>query len=85
VDEKILYDAFAHCGKITRIQIRCSRGAAITIGRPVPPHIRSSRNLQHASIEFTSSSAVRNALEMDGFTLHGRQMVVRNYSHIGFL
>jgi RNA recognition motif-containing protein len=76
IDESTLYQTFIHCGKISRIQIRCSRGAAVTIGRPAAASIHTSRDLQYATIEFTSEIAVRNALTLNGCKLHGARLLV---------
>jgi len=77
VNESILNRLFCHCGTIVRIQIRCSRGAAVTIGRPIPEHIHNpARDFQHATIEFLNANAVSSALELNGFKLHGVQLSV---------
>ena len=83
VDQKELLKTFGHCGKISRIQIRCCRGAAVNIGVPVPfERPGPSRDLQHASIEFRTREAAENALELNGYRLHGRNLVVRYQSII---
>jgi len=72
-----LYQTFIHCGTISRIQIRCSRGSAVTIGQPVAAHMRTPRDRQYASIEFASPASIRKALRLDGCILHGARLVVR--------
>ncbi|KAL4263715.1 RRM domain-containing protein [Pleurotus pulmonarius] len=71
-----LKQLFEPCGTVTRIQLRCSRGQAVTIGRAVKPELRNSRNRQYATIEFARSSSARKALKLDGTTLNGCKLVV---------
>jgi len=73
VSEDALRKVFAHCGTVTRIQIRCSRGGAVTIGQVTP---NAALDFQYATVEFLNANAVQNALELNGSTLHGAQLVV---------
>jgi len=76
VNERALHQAFNHCGIITRIQIRCSRGGAVAIGQAVPDHIRTHRDFQYATIEFLNPSAIQKALKLHASELHGTQIIV---------
>jgi len=76
VDEGLLYKVFSRCGTIMRIQIRCSRGGAVTIGQPIPDSIHPDRDLQYATIEFLNDYAVKKALRLHGSGLHGTKLVV---------
>ncbi|KAG9219531.1 hypothetical protein CCMSSC00406_0009770 [Pleurotus cornucopiae] len=71
-----LRQLFEPCGTVTRIQLRCSRGQAVTIGRAVKPDLRNSRNRQYATVEFARSSSARKALKLDGTSLNGCKLVV---------
>lgn len=75
-DECALHNLFIKCGPISRIQIRCSQGRAITIGQAIPAHLRTVRDRQYATIEFVNPNSVRKALKLDGTRLHGTQLVV---------
>jgi len=71
-----LQDFFSTCGKVCRVQLRCSRGQAITIGVAVPEDIRTKRDRQYASIEFEDYRGARNALRLNGEVLDGCELVV---------
>jgi len=76
VTEKKLAKIFQHCGNILRIQIRCSGGRAITKGQAIKAEIRTHRDRQHASIEFSTAGARRRALRLDGTIVHGTPIIV---------
>ncbi|PFH51459.1 hypothetical protein AMATHDRAFT_40218 [Amanita thiersii Skay4041] len=76
ISEKRLEEYFALCGKVTRVQVRCSRGQAVNIGVPVPHDVRTRRDSQYASIEFKDHKAVVRALGLDGTMLDGCKLVV---------
>jgi RNA recognition motif-containing protein len=75
VNESVLHQFFASCGTIIRIQIRCSRGGAVTIG-VIPDNIHADRDFQYATIEFMNTNAVKKALKLNGARLHGTPLVV---------
>ena len=75
ITKQRLEDYFAHCGTIHRIEIRCSRGQAITSGIPVPEDRITSRDRQYASIEFTSPEAARLSLRLHGKEIDGCEIV----------
>lgn len=74
MNESDLHKLFTRCGTVIRIQIRCSRGGAVTIGQPMTRC--TDRDLQYATIEFSEEEAVRKALRFHGMALHGTQLVV---------
>jgi len=76
ITERQLQEFFSACGKVCRIQLRCSRGQAITIGVAVPEGIRTNRDRQYASIEFEDYRGARNALRLNGEVLDGCELVV---------
>ncbi|KAJ8508409.1 hypothetical protein ONZ45_g9317 [Pleurotus djamor] len=80
VDPSVTYEQmknhFDKCGTIIRIQFRCSRGQAVTIGQAIEPSQQTSRDRQYATIEFTRSAAVLSALQLNGSTLNGSKLVV---------
>jgi len=74
VTESVLEKLFFKCGKISRIQIRCSQGRAVTIGQPIPNC--SSMDRQYATVEFDCTRAVTKALKLNGIVLHGEKLKV---------
>jgi len=76
ISERRLHEYFSKCGKVYRIQLRCSRGQAINIGVPVPKNVRTSRDRQYATIEFKDYRGARNALHLNGKELDGCELVV---------
>jgi hypothetical protein len=80
ITQELLNSTFSPCGSISRIQIRCSRGQAVTVGVAVPKDVRTARDRQYATIEFKDAKAARNALRLNGKVLDGCQLVVRTWS-----
>ncbi|KAF9462583.1 hypothetical protein BDZ94DRAFT_1309482 [Collybia nuda] len=76
ITREMLYSTFSTCGTILRIQIRCSRGQAITTGVPVPEGVRTLRDRQYATIEFKDAKASTNALRFNGTVLEGCRIMV---------
>lgn len=74
ITKQRLQDYFAHCGTIHRIEIRCSRGQAITTVL-VPEDRLTSRDRQYASIEFTTPEAARLSLRLHGKEIDGCEIV----------
>src|ERR1700722_18950630 len=74
ISETELRQAFAHCGPILRVQIRCSWGAATSIGRRIPG--RKPTDRQYATVEFKHSVSISQALKLNGIKLHGVRIVV---------
>ena len=71
-----LEEYFSICGKVRRVQLRCSRGQAINIGIAVPENIRTTRDRQYATVEFKDYRGARNALQLNGKKLDGCKLVV---------
>ncbi|KAG6918948.1 hypothetical protein DXG01_010603 [Tephrocybe rancida] len=67
---------FAPCGEIIEIVIRCSRGKAVTAGRPALSDSLQSHELWYASITFTGLPAAKKALSLTGRDIDGRNIVV---------
>ncbi|KAK2466163.1 hypothetical protein APHAL10511_001805 [Amanita phalloides] len=76
INEHRLEEYFSKCGKVCRIQLRCSRGQAVNIGIAIPEHVRTSRDRQYATVEFRSYREARNALYLNGKRLDGCKLVV---------
>ncbi|KAF8913843.1 hypothetical protein CPB84DRAFT_1757695 [Gymnopilus junonius] len=71
-----LRDFFLPCGQVTRVIVRCSRGQAITAGIAVPLAVRSERDRQYATVEFTDCESAGKALKYHGRVLDGCQLLV---------
>lgn len=69
VDEGTIEEYFSHCGKILSVEIRCSGGLAMTIGRPDPAYIAQYSVRQYAMITFIDASAGNKALDLNGSRL----------------
>jgi translation initiation factor 4A len=67
---------FSRCGPISRIFFRCRRGQAIPRGVPVPAKVRTARDRQYATVEFSDSNAATIALGLNGCKLDGCELVV---------
>jgi len=67
---------FESCGPVSCIQIRCSRGQAINKGVAVPKSVRTERDRQYATVEFSDSNAVLQAVQKNGKKLKGCRLVV---------
>lgn len=67
---------FKSCGPVSCIQIRCSRGQAINKGVAVPVGVRTKRDRQYATVEFSDSKAVQKAVQKNGDKLKGCRLVV---------
>lgn len=72
---------FKHCGPVACIQVRCSRGQAVNAGVAVPKGLRTGRDRQYATVEFSDSKAVLKAIKKNGSLLKGCPLVVRD--HVG--
>ena len=68
---------FESCGPVSCIQFRCSRGQAINRGIAVPKAVRTVRDRQYATVEFSDSKAVLQAVQKNGEKLKGCRLVVR--------
>lgn len=78
ITEARLMGIFAPCGTVHRVEIRCSRGQAITSGIAIPSEVLTKRDRQYASIEFEEPEAARAALRLNGSNIDGCNVVVRN-------
>lgn len=76
IAESRLREYFSTCGQVCRVQLRCSRGQAVSIGVTVPENVRTTRDRQYASIEFQDYRGARNALRLNGSVLDGCELVV---------
>lgn len=76
ISTKDLEAFFKPCGPVACIQVRCSRGQAITRNMPVPSNVRTSRDRQYATVEFSDSKAVQKAILKNGSRLKGCRLVV---------
>ncbi|KAF8627197.1 hypothetical protein AX15_004514 [Amanita polypyramis BW_CC] len=76
INAQRLEEYFSKCGKVCRVQLRCSRGQAINIGIAVPENVRTSRDRQYATVEFKDYRGARKALQLNGKELDGCRLVV---------
>ncbi|KAI0921492.1 hypothetical protein AcV5_000932 [Taiwanofungus camphoratus] len=71
ITPQMLEDTFKVFGTISRIQLRASMGAGVTM-KPA----RRTPGRQYASVEFSDTSAARRALAFNGQILNGVKLVV---------
>jgi RNA recognition motif-containing protein len=76
ITTKDLEAFFKPCGPVACIQVRCSRGQAVTRNMPVPSNVRTSRDRQYATVEFSDSKAFQKAIKKNGSRLKGCRLVV---------
>ncbi|KAF8165403.1 hypothetical protein B0H34DRAFT_793797 [Crassisporium funariophilum] len=67
---------FKTCGTVSKVDIRCSRGQAITVGLAVPLAVRGPRDRQYAIVHFKEPSSARKALALNGSAIDGCKLVV---------
>jgi RNA recognition motif-containing protein len=81
VSENELRETFEQCGPVHRIQIRCSKGAAVNVGGHFPGRLSTDR--LYATVEYKNPSSAAQALQLNGKSLQGVRVVVRpTYSGI---
>ncbi|KAH7930110.1 hypothetical protein BV22DRAFT_1028846 [Leucogyrophana mollusca] len=76
VDEKALTAFFKRCGRISRLDIRCSGGLIMPMGVPKAGYYSGHITQQYAVVLFTKAEAARKALALNGAQLHGAELVV---------
>lgn len=69
VAEDTIQEYFSQCGQVLSVEIRCSGGLAMTVGRPDPAYIANYSVRQYAIVALVDESAATKALELNGSRL----------------
>jgi len=72
----MIEEHFSQCGEILSVEIRCSSGLAMTMGRPDPAYVLNHAVSQYAIVTLIDKSAAQKALELNGSHLEAMEIVV---------